>query len=563
MGLRTPHRVTGLAFGLLVPIAGLHAQQAPDAGTLLRDQPKPPPVVAPKPATPRIEAPAPGPAAQGPRILVKGLRITGNTLISEAELLAHVEADVVGKEFTLDELQRVAVALIGYYAQKGYLARVIVPPQEVRDGVVRFEVIEGRRGNLSIDRQGQRIDGDRVARFIEQRLPRGAPMDVATLSEAISIVNEQPGARTEASLAPGGGEREIDVTVHAADQPFATGSVFLNNQGSRSTGVTQLGGGVTIANPTGNFDAASVIVNLARGSAYGRIDYGLAVGDRGLRIGANASALEYELVQPAFAALQPEGTAQTIGLTASYPLSRRVASNLSIVGAFDHKRLVDRSNAGETGNRTVNVGNVGLDGYTVTNTAFVLSYGVSLVAGKASQHNAAALAADQAGRQTEGSFTKLAWNAGVLRGLDGTWTLGVTARGQFAGKNLDSSERFSLGGPTGVRGYPASEGTGDDGWIASVSVSRTLGERVTFAPFFDVGGVTVNHSQPAVGPANPNNYTLAAAGAAFQWRIGRQAAVNATIAIPVGSNAGAIAPGLNVDGTNRAPRAWVGASVLF
>ena len=56
--------------------------------------------------------------------------------------------DLVGRELTVGQLQNAALVLIGYYAQKGYLARVFLPPQDIKDGVVEYQVIEAVRGIL-------------------------------------------------------------------------------------------------------------------------------------------------------------------------------------------------------------------------------------------------------------------------------------------------------------------------------------------------------------------------------------------------------------------------------
>ncbi len=82
-----------LALGLCTPIwsTNLYAQQPPDAGTLLREQPTPPVL----PSTPqKIEPAAPVEQAAevaGPKILVKGFRIKGAVLISETELQGQLK----------------------------------------------------------------------------------------------------------------------------------------------------------------------------------------------------------------------------------------------------------------------------------------------------------------------------------------------------------------------------------------------------------------------------------------------------------------------------------------
>lgn len=551
-----------VAFSLAPTLA--FAQQAPDAGTILREQPRPPSQPAAIPAAPPVAQPAPGPASEGPRVLVKSIRIKGNTLIPEAQLLARLQ-DLIGKEVSLGELQNAALGLTGFYAERGYLARVFLPPQQVTGGLVEFQVVEGTRGSLNIERQGDRIDAARVSRFIEQRLPAGAPMDIAALGEALNILNEQPGVEATTALVTGKGESDVDLNVAAAGRPPVATNLGLNNQGTRATGALQGSAVVSLANPSGRFDAASLLVNKSEGTTYGRADYSIALGDRGLRLGVNGSLLKYRLVQESFAALQASGTADTVGVNASYPLARRTAFGLTLTGSIETKKLVDRTAAGETSNRLVRVASVGANGYTLLNPDTidgVLSFGAAVSTGDTDQRNAAALVVDQAARQTQGGFTKLAWNAGLLRPFDANWTFTGTARGQRPSKNLDSSERFSLGGPSGVRAYPASEGTGDAGWLVNLALVRRVGEQLRLGAFVDSGHITVNHTLPA-GTTTPNRYSLAAAGLSLDWQPFAQSLLSLLVATPIGGNAGSTT-GLNTDGsrTNR-PRVWLSFSALL
>ena len=82
--------------------------------------------------------------------------------------------------------------------------------------------------------------------------------------------------------------------------------------------------------------------------------------------------------------------------------------------------------------------------------------------------------------------------------------------GQQADKNLDSSEKFSLGGPNSVRAYPASEASGDTGYSATLELRQTLLPGVQGALFYDWGSIKVNKNP--YGAAASNSRTLAGAG---------------------------------------------------
>lgn len=562
-----------LACALVGPLLALscsllHAQQAPDAGGLLRDQPKPPPVVAPKPA-PAAPSAAPAPADGGPTILVKSFRIQGATLIPAAELAEQLK-DFIGRELTLAQLQRAAPTLIAYYAQKGYLARVVLPPQDIKDGVVNISVIEGRRGSLGIERKdGSRIDAARVQGFVEPRLRAGEMMNLAALEEALNILNDQPGVTARSSVAPGKGEGAVDVVVSVEDKPLWNFAVGADNRGARASGTAQVNGVVSLANPTGLFDAASLLVNASRGTEFVRLDYSLAAGNSGLRIGANASALNYDLVQSAFRALQANGTARTAGLSAAYPIFRHAERSLAWNASFDSKRLRDLTVAGETSNRSVRVASTGLAGFA--NDAVFgggsNQYELSVSAGKSDQHNAAALAADAVTRQVQGSYSKFNYGLRRLQLLSGNWSLSAALRGQLASKNLDSTERFVLGGPSGVRAYPVGEAAADEGWLLALGLGWRASDSVTASLFVDTGGVTLNDklwaNWNAANPQLQNSYRLSGAGVGVDWRFASEGTASLAIARPLGSNPGRDVNGRNVDGGTNGTRAWVSVNLQF
>lgn len=557
------------ALGCALVVQPALAQQAPDAGTLLREQPRP----ATPPATPqKIEpaTPATKPADEaGPKVLVKGFRIQGALLIAEAELQGQLE-HLVGQELSLGQLHNVALYLAGYYFQKGYLARVLIPPQEIKDGVVEIRVIEGKLGSLSLDIQDPRLDSARIRAFIEARVVSGTPFDLAELGEALNILNEQPGVEAKSTIAPGKGEAVVDIALNARAKPLFGAFVGANNHGPRGTGKYQATGAIYLNNPSGHFDAASLLLNASEGSTYVRADYSIAVGDRGLRLGGNASYLDYEIVQSGLTALKPDGIARTYGLAASYPLARRNDWNLSLTGSYDDKRLIDRTTAGETSDRHVTVTNIGIGGYAMGGTVgdAVLSFGATVAFGHSDQKNAGARAADAATRQAQGSFSKLAYNLGYLRPLPKGWSLTASLRGQLADNNLDSSERMSLGGPTAVRAYPVSEASGDEALLISFNLGKKLNDDLKVSVFYDVGTVRLNKHTWAnwnsLNPRLPNRYTLDGVGAGLDWRISPTALLTASLALPLGNNPGRDTNDRNIDGSSQHHlRGWLAINAQF
>ena len=91
------------------------------------------------------------------------------------------------------------------------------------------------------------------------------------------------------------------------------------------------------------------------------------------------------------------------------------------------------------------------------------------------------------------------------------------ARKKVASKNLDSAEKFYLGGASGVRAYPSSEGGGAEGQLASLELRARLPQNFALSAFYDWGHVTVNRNNGFTGASALNAYTLQGAGLTAAW----------------------------------------------
>ena len=96
-------------------------------------------------------------------IRVKGFHFLGNYSIDQKELLPLV-AHLQDHDVTLDEIQDAVRAVKRYYRQKGFVATyAYVPPQEIKDGVLSIDVIEGRLGEVRIE-GAHYCEGDSIRR---------------------------------------------------------------------------------------------------------------------------------------------------------------------------------------------------------------------------------------------------------------------------------------------------------------------------------------------------------------------------------------------------------------
>ena len=561
------HPVT-VAIALALFASSIAAQTTPDAGSLLREFEKQAPPRLPQPAPQAMPQTPLAPDANALRVQVKAFRISGNTLIAEPELQA-VLAPWVGKESTFAELQQAANAVAEAYRRHGWFARPQLPAQDLAEGIVSINIIEGRLGAVRIDDGGQslRLDRAMVSSTMTARQQPGDPLNLDALERSSSILNDTPGMAVATILAPGGDTGQTDAIVKVQDKPLLAGMAQIDNQGARSTGADKLTFNLSLDNPGGAGDQVSANGNASEGNRYVKFGYARPFGRDGLRAGISVSAMQYQLLGEDFAALNSKGDAKTLGLNASYPLLRSGTHNMSLAGALDRKDYYNEANEIATSEKRIHSALLALNGDLLDglgNGGMTL-WGVNVTAGKVDlSANSANETADQSGPGSAGSYQKLGYSLARLQRISDQSTLWLSLSGQRASKNLDSSEKLSLGGPSGVRAYPLMEGSGDDGWLATLEARYNLTPDLQLSVFYDHGTITQSHNADYAGAPLVNEASLKGAGLGLSWSQSGSFTLRAVWARRIGDNPLASATtGADGDGSLKPNRFWLSAVVYF
>lgn len=514
-----------------------------------------PPVETPRAAAPdlRVERPGTGAteAASGVRIRVAILRITGNTLFSEAELVAATGV-LPGAELTLPELRNAAAAITAVYNRHGYiLAQAYLPPQEVKDGVLTITVVEGRYGAITLNNPNTLSDG--VARGRLRGLHPGDPVAIGPLERSLLLLSDLPGVAVHSTLAPGAAAGASDLAVTFTPGRRVTGSLEADNAGNRYTGAYRLGGAINLNNPTGHGDRLGLrVLASTEGLAFGRAAYEAPVGDG--TVGLAYTHMRYQLGEE-FDALDAAGTADIVSLYGDYPLIRARRANLSLFASVDGKRLKDDiglvSLDSRRDSQALSVGLRGdaRDGFGGGWTAV----SISGTTGNLDIGNPAERLADSLAGRTGGSFGKVQFSLTRLQTLGGPLSLFATVRGQAAFDNLDSSEKMELGGAYGVRAYPEGEAYGDEGYVATLEARLALDRWTRSAPgafqlfsFVDTGEVRFVHDPWSPGSNSARRH---GAGVGLAWMGPGDLTARVTYAARLGDQPATSAP-------DRSGRVW-------
>jgi hemolysin activation/secretion protein len=478
----------------------------------------------------------PAPESATSTMGVKALRIMGNTTFDEATLHALV-ADGEGKDLSLAQLDELAARISDYYRSKGYpYARAVVPAQVIQSGVVHLLVIEARYGNVEINNQ-TRVD-DQLVQATLSPIKTGQPVDQPELDKALLILSDTPGVVVNATLKPGRAAGTADLLVEASPGPAYSGNLTLDDYGNSYTGRARLGANLYVNNPLRHGDVLS-LGGLSAGSGlnYGRVGYDSLLTGRGTRAGAAYSSMNYGL-GGSLTNLDARGSSETGSTWLRQPLLRSQDANLYGQIQYDAVQLRERIGAAATQtDRRVNSWTWSLTG---DSRDTLLSEGINTwslgwTKGRVAYDDASAQSVDAASAKTEGEFSK--WNLSLsrLQGLGRDKALYLAFSGQWAGNNLDSSQKISIGGPYSVRAYEVGALSGDAGYRGTLEFRYDLGQlwqgRFETVVFLDSAQVTINQAPWTTGA---NSATLSGAGIGFNWMGQSQWRVRTYLATPIG-----------------------------
>ncbi len=550
----------------IVVMTSVYAQAPPDAGAVRQqvERQREPQEPKPSASTPTTDKPA-GEGAASPMVTINEFRFTGNRLLSNETLNASLQ-EYLRRPLTFEELQKAVASVGDAYRKAGWIVRAYLPMQDIKDGAVTVAIVEAKYGETRLEGgPPKRVPFERLEPILSKRQAKGAPLKAAALDRALLLINDLPGITASGHLAAGAQEGETDLILKVQDDAVFTGEAVVDNTGSRSTGELREIVTANLNSPFHRGEQFGATLLHSEGVNYLHALGTMPLGKNGWRVGAHASHLQYDVVSNEFAALDIEGTSTDFGLDTTYALVRSRAQNLSLSVGIDRSKFDNESNGITTSSYAISAVDVSVHGYRFDSVAGggINVGSLAVVYGKADLSDSPNQAIDAITTNVDGGFTKVNFFVSRQQYITETISAYGSVSGQFASSNLDSSEKFYLGGVAGVRAYPASEAGGDEGLLATLEGRMRLPFGLNATVFYDWGQVTVNSDNNFVGAATLNSYSLQGAGTSLSWTSSFGLNVKATWAHRFGDNPRASPTGTDQDGTLKKGRLWLQASLSF
>jgi len=535
------------------------AQQQPDAGRIQEQLrvPEPPR----KPAAPqiRIQPPAADSKADTPPFFVSRFRVTGATVFPAGQL-----EELLGqanRNMTLRAVQALADRITEFYKNRGYIvARALIPAQDVRDGVVEVQVVEGRYERIDINNASE-MSESRI-RTLLGGVREDAIVHGPTLERAVLLVSDLAGIQPKATLEPAEKTGYTNLVLEIVPTKKADIDISLDNGGSLYTGRYRLSAGAALNSPLNIGDRLSArLVTSGEKLTSMRLAYDAPVGPPGLRLSAFVSETKYKLGD-IYTSLDASGAAHSFGVGSTYPFVRSSPFTLRGILNVEYREFEDRIGASDILNEK-SAQLIQWGGNGDVRDAFlggaITAFQAVVTNGRLVLHTPSLVTSDAATARTYGNYHKLTIAANRLQGLGENLRGVFNYSAQFAADNLDSSEKFSVGGISGVRAYPPGEAAGDDAQLIQAELRYNAG---TFRGGQLVPSVFIDHARSKIvhqtwdGFTGKNYRSLSGFGVGMEWAISGVFYVRGWYAHKLGSEAATAEP-------DRKSRVWAQAGVLF
>lgn len=424
----------------------------------------------------------------GSRIFVKRFRLTDAQdrparALRVADVTSLLESARVAQPaqgFSIGEIQEVAGRVATYYRERGYiLAQAILPEQDVVDGVVTVQVIEGRLSEVEVE-GNKHYASKMLVRPFGSLL--GEPVEQDAIESALLTLTSYPGITASGVLGAGREVGTSRLTLRVRSEDRVRIDTAVDNFGAQFAGEYRGQVTLTFNNPLGRADRLQLVGLYALDSSnhdthgvYGGLDYEIPLFSPrdSLRLLHLTNAYNAGANEARLRSLDTQGDTQVdeIGYRHDFAHTRLGSASVGIAFnvkssqfsvppavIYDDKLTTARLDAQweRLDTRMHGSNRIALS-YTHGFKDILGDYDLSM-SGGASRLGAS------------GEFEKVSLRLQRVQRLARNASLLLRVDGQYSDDPLVSLEQFSLGGPDSVRAYSVSEVLAEKGGIASLEL---------------------------------------------------------------------------------------------
>ncbi|NES44742.1 ShlB/FhaC/HecB family hemolysin secretion/activation protein [Moorena sp. SIO2C4] len=262
------------------------------------------------------------------RIVIKRFNIIGSTVFSQ-EKLAEITDPFLNQPISLPRLFKLRSEITKLYDQEGYVnSGAYIPPQELEDGIVSIQIIEGELEDIIV-KGLSRLNSN----YIKSRLAIATkkPLNVRRLLNGLQMLRLDPlianiSAELSAGVEPG--ESLLEVTVTEADT-FST-QITLDNGRSPSVGSFRRRPQIREGNLLGLGDALEFNYTNTDGSDTFDVSYTLPINPRNGTLRLAYGTTSSEVIEPPFDRIDIDSESRFYEITLRQPVFQTPTEEVAI-----------------------------------------------------------------------------------------------------------------------------------------------------------------------------------------------------------------------------------------
>lgn len=432
-------------------------------------------------ALPEVEEAISGNLSSGIHFLLKNVNLSGNTAIPYEALAQHI-SPFLNRDVSMGDLENIRVAITKHYIDEGYInSGALLPDQEINNGSVTFQIIEGRLADIVIvgnDGLNQDYLRDRLM------LENGRVFNLERFQERYQLLLHDPliqrlNGQFQATPNLGESKLLLDVT---RSQPYSL-SAQLDNFGSPSSGEPQGSLKGAVHNLTGFGDVLDIGFTAKEGAQSGNLTFSVPITAANDRIGVRIAANNGEIIEEQLEALDIRSKFRSAEVFFVHPFYETLTNNLQLLIEFSV-----RDNEGylldipfsfalgeENGTSRVSALRIGLQGSSRSQHdafSFLLRYSQGLSSFNATK---------RADGLPDSLFSALLAQFQYAFQLSESSQLFWRFDGQLANEGLLPLEQLAIGGANTVRGYRENEQVRDSGFMTSLQWQTQLWDEFDYS----------------------------------------------------------------------------------
>ncbi|MGE7468600.1 ShlB/FhaC/HecB family hemolysin secretion/activation protein [Bosea sp. NPDC003192] len=465
------------------------------------------------------------------------VRIEGDSPLGPSEIEATYR-DKLGKPISQAGLVALAGEISRLHRDAGYnLTRALIPPQDIKRGVVTIRIIPGTVAELV-------VQGDEANRFGTRRMlapiAEEAPARLATLERQLLLVNDLPGVRvkdtTLEEIGTGSGQFRLTVILHSWSVFVSAG---FDNAASNAVGPWQAYFGAALNSLIVPSDTLAVNLSSVPGSTqelrYGRISYDTPLGNDWLRVGVAASR---SVVWPGDLRRlgRVRSDAENLEARATVVALQTQRQSLSLTASLGISNIVEESVFGINYRDRLRIASLTAD-YRLRDDWQGTTYAtLGLRKG---------LGIDDASRRYDpllsrfdgsGDFYVLQGALTRYQGLGESWSMKLAGSGQVSSEALLISQQFYLGGGAFGRAFQSGWLAGDNGIAGSAELRYDYRPGLPFLKNVQLFGFVEGGAVRSYAAPKDIVQSLSAVGGGVRLQLNDSIEAGITVAAPLSYN---------------------------